>query len=161
MNTAYHKLKDLSELDIEKFKHLILWSFGRKISDNYEFERATHIYIAEEDLIYQGVLVGQTVFVDPKMPNGILYIDKLAVCPPKQTNGVADTLLEMVSGDHETLFLRAGQDNTPANRKYQKRFGEPITANGWNIYLKGVPAEIVDSAVNYAANKTPTLEAIK
>ena len=124
--------KNYSSLDLEKVKHLLEQSFGKKLVPGYFEEPVKHVIVDDE---YKGIAIVKTV-------DGIPYLDKFAVDPDLQGNGIGKKLWAELKKVCPGFAWRASVNN-PINGWYEKNSGGSETRGKWKIFWHNIEAEKV------------------
>lgn len=135
-----------SDVDKEKLKQLLEKSFGKKLSGSYlatAGKEEKTIYFVEEN--YNGIAVINKI-------DGICYIDKLAVLPEVQGEGLARDLITAVMNSCRKVFWRARPENH-INDWYFRLCSGMQKVGSWFVYWSNLNINEIKTAVNYAAEK--------
>ncbi len=125
----------------EKMRKVLEESFGKKLKGSYF--SSGNAYFVEEN--YNGVAV-------VKEANGMHYIDKIAVLPEVQGEGLARDLITSVMGSCHKVFWRANPENH-INEWYFKLCTGMQKISSWHVYWSNLNAEEIKGAIKYAAEK--------
>ncbi|MDO8553552.1 MAG: GNAT family N-acetyltransferase [Candidatus Micrarchaeota archaeon] len=120
----------LSELDQSKVKCLLESSFGKKLVADY-FANPAKSVILEEN--YRGIAIIKEV-------DGVPYLDKLAVVPELQGNGLAKELMDKLKEEFPQMIWRAKKSN-PINTWYFKNSDGHFRIGEWTIFWYGLQPE--------------------
>lgn len=131
-----------AETDKAKIRSLLEKSFGKKLKESY-FNDSSNVYFAEEN--YNGVAVARKA-------NGIYYIDKIAVLPEVQGEGLARDLITSIMNSCRKVFWRAKPENH-INEWYFRLCSGMQKAGNWFVYWSNLNAEEIKGAIKYAAEK--------
>lgn len=129
----------LAALDRDRLRALLESAFGRPPVESF-FERSIKRVVLEEG--YRGV----AILVDT--PLGA-YLTKFAVDREAQGEGMGRDLWEQLAAEFPTVFWRARTDN-PICEWYGKLCDGMVRVPGWNVYWKGLSAEKIPAAIDYA-----------
>jgi acetylglutamate kinase len=77
------------------------------------------------------------------------YLSKFAVDREAQGEGMGRDLWEFFTDDYPTVFWRARPDN-PIGAWYAKLCDGLMRFADWHVFWKGLPAERVPAAIEYA-----------
>jgi len=88
--------------------------------------------------------------------SNIDYLDKIAVLPEYQGNGVGKALFEQLHFSSPNLFWRARTSN-PANEWYGKNSDFSVQEGELRVYFKNIMAADINACLNYALTKPKTL----
>ena len=142
------KILKLNSVDIDgnRVRRLLEESFGKKLSSGYLKDEAEKIFFAEEN--YKGVAVVNKI-------NGIYYIDKLAVLPEVQGEGLARDLITAVANSCGKVFWRAKPENHINDWYFRLCSGmQKISkGNSWYIYWSNLDLDEIETAMKYASEK--------
>ncbi len=148
--------------DKSKIVQLLENSFGKKLSSGYldsvdsANETGKILLFAEEK--YTGSAIVNKV-------NGIYYIDKLAVLPEVQGEGLARDLITAVMNSCKKIFWRAKPENhinewyfrlcSGMQKVSNKGTAAPLSTlgNSWYVYWSNLDIDEVGEAVKYASEK--------
>ncbi len=136
-----------ASLDKSKIMALLEKSFGKKLTEGY-FEGAVAEVVIEKD--YKAVAIIKTI-------NGMAYLDKIAVSPELQGNGVGKALWETLKEKYGSFMWRAAKTNDKANSWYFKACDGMQKMAEWNIFWVGVPTETAAASIDTIAALPPTL----
>jgi acetylglutamate synthase len=116
-------------LDKARITALLESSFGKKLVDPEAYFAAQNVIgvIIESD--YRGMAIIKNL-------DGVAYLDKLAVTPELQGNGLGGALWQALSDGYTSLIWRAAKDN-PINPWYAAVSSGQSEHSGWNIYWYG------------------------
>ncbi len=127
--------------DREKIRKVLEESFGKKLNSGYFGSSDT--YFVEEN--YKGVAV-------VKEARGVHYIDKIAVLPEVQGEGLARDLITGVMSSCHKVFWRAKPENH-INEWYIKLCTGMQKISNWHVYWSSLNAEEIRGAIKYVAEK--------
>lgn len=135
---------ELTGLRMTELKTLIETCFGRTLTDKY-FET-----MELESLIWAGS--GRAAGVMDRGVNGIAYMDKFAVTPTAQGEGVGAALWQQIQSRYPKLYWRSRADN-PVNSWYNKQSDFCIRRGKWQVFGYGVTdlsqiQQLVDDAAS-------------
>ncbi len=135
-----------SDVNKEKLKQLLEESFRKELSGSYlatEGRQEKTLYFVEEN--YNGVAV-------VNMIGGIFYIDKLAVLPEVQGEGLARDLITAVMNSCRKVFWRASPENH-INDWYFRLCSGVQKVGSWFVYWSNLSIKEIEAAIKYAAEK--------
>ncbi|MBI2549704.1 hypothetical protein HYV83_00800 [Candidatus Woesearchaeota archaeon] len=132
-----------SEVDKGKIKRLLEGSFGKKLGGSYFGSSNEAIFFVEEN--YNGIAVVNKI-------GGICYIDKLAVLPEVQGEGLARDLITAVMNSCGKVFWRAKPENH-INEWYFRLCTGMQKAGNWFVYWSGLDTDEIKEAILYASEK--------
>jgi bifunctional N-acetylglutamate synthase/kinase len=130
-------------IDKNRLKKLLESSFGKKLNDNYLGNSKDLLFFVEEN--YRGCAV-------VKRFNGISYIDKLAVLPEAQGEGIAKDIIISTMNYCHKIFWRANPENH-INEWYFKLCSGVQKESKWHIYWSNLSLPEIREAINYALEK--------
>lgn len=134
-----------SEVDKKRIKALLEESFGKKLESRYLAEiqgRGTEFFVEES---YKGAAIVKKV-------NGICYIDKLAVLPEVQGEGLARDLITSVMNSSRKAFWRARPENH-INEWYFRLCSGVQKVKDWYVYWSNLDTDEIEKAIKYASGK--------
>lgn len=138
--------EEVTGLRQSELKTLIEVCFEREISDNY-FD-----VINLHELIWAGS--GRAASVICKGVNGIAYMDKFAVTPVAQGEGLGTALWEQIRQRHAQLYWRSRADN-PVNGWYNRQADFCIRREKWQVFGYGVDDnELIGRLVDDAGERS-------
>ena len=133
------------EVDKEKLKRLLEESFGRKLGDSYfETSRKENATFFVEERYLAAAIV--------KKLNGLSYIDKLAVLPEVQGEGLARDMITGIMNSCGKAFWRARPDNH-INEWYLKLCSGMQKIKKWHIYWSNLNTCQIKEAIKCASKK--------
>lgn len=140
--------RDFAGIDRRRLAELVGQTFGRPLVDDYfERKRCERVYVTES---YRAVAVVTT-------EAGLPYLDKLAVTPRAQGEGLAAELWKRMTADHPRLFWRARDDN-PVRGWYFDRADGGIRRGRWVVFWIGLDEwHVIQRCVDAAADLPETL----
>lgn len=130
-----------SKADKKKVKKVLEESFSKKLNGSYF--SSGNAYFVEEN--YNGVAVVKEV-------NGMHYIDKIAVLPEVQGEGLARDLITSIMNSCHKVFWRAKPENH-INEWYFKLCSGMQKISNWHVYWSNLNVEEIKGAIRYAAEK--------
>jgi acetylglutamate kinase len=133
------KHASLEGLDRDRLRALLESAFGRPTVDDF-FNRPVSSVFLEEN--YRGVAILQ----DTELGT---YLSKFAVDREAQGEGMGRDLWEAIVAEHPTVFWRARPAN-PINPWYMQRCDGMLRLPEWTVFWKGLPAERMQPAVEFA-----------
>lgn len=134
-----------SHVDKKKVGKVLEESFGKKLNGSYF--SSGNVYFAEEN--YNGIAVVKTA-------NGAYYIDKIAVLPELQGEGLARDLITSVMNNCHKVFWRAKPENHINEWYFRLCSGMQKVGNGsssWYVYWSNLSIDEIEMAVKYASEK--------
>lgn len=130
-----------------RIKTLLEASFGKKLVDGY-FSMPVKGVILEKE--YRGVVIVKTL-------EGYDYMDKLAVVPELQGNGLAKELLVRLRKECKSLIWRASETNLQANSLYLRSSEGTKRVGKWLVYWYGITPRKASSLAPIVAAVPETL----
>lgn len=140
-------------LSRDRIRRLIARSFGRKLARGYfsgAFSRKYPLQSVILDSGYRGIAVIRSV-------KGYDYLDKFAVRPDAQGEGLANDLWESIVEERSAFFWRSRNEN-PINSWYLRRADGVVRHGQWRIWWKGMPEEEIPALIRIAVEIEETLE---
>jgi acetylglutamate synthase len=138
-------------VDLVMLSSLIESAFKKRLDPDYfAYANPESIRIASIDGAYAGVIVVEPVLGKMK------YLDKIAVAPAFQGNGIGKRLWDEVVKHNPKLVWRAHPEN-PVNASYLSRSHGTVRERGWNIYWTNLLASERGIGIAYAIAKRKTL----
>lgn len=121
---------DFSTIDLVRLERLIEQSFGRALDDTYfTTRRPSAIYLAES---YRGTAI-LTQDADTPIP----YLDKFAVTPEAQGDGIGSSIWRRMLRDHPAIFWRS-RVNNPINSWYAQQADGMYKSSVWSVFWLGI-----------------------
>ncbi len=139
--------KGFDELDKDRINALLEASFGKKLVADY-FNSPVATIILEEN--YNGIAIVKKV-------DGVPYLDKLAVVPELQGNGLAKELMDKLKEEFPQMIWRAKKSN-PINGWYFKNSDGHFRVGEWTIFWYGLSLESAAKLVSRVTEIPKTLE---
>jgi acetylglutamate kinase len=138
--------KSFAELDKARVKHLLERSFGKELAGGYLEIPTKRIFIESN---YEGMAIMKEI-------DGVPYLDKFAVVPEKQGNGLGKALWACLEADYASMIWRSVQEN-PINGWYAIKSSGNLPMGRWNIFWYGMSAEEGTKLAQDVAELPPTL----
>lgn len=110
-------------LDRSKIRKLLESSFGKKLSEGY-FDGEIRLVILDRD--YKGIAVVREI-------DGIPYLDKFAVAPEYQSNGVGKRIWNQLVEESPSFIWRASENN-PINGWYSLKGDGSRKSGKWIVF---------------------------
>jgi acetylglutamate synthase len=134
----------VGEVDSPKLRKLLEESFGKNLNSKYlgRLKDNSLIFVEEN---YSGAAVVEKV-------DGMHYIDKLAVMPKVQGEGLARDLISSVMNHCSAVFWRANPANH-INEWYLKLCSGMQKESKWYVYWSGLSLEQIKKAVEFSLDK--------
>lgn len=142
--TAIERRNSYAELDVARLRQLLEESFGKPLAPGF-FDRAPLAVYYE--VAYRGAAI---VHDEPEAP----YLTKLAVLPEAQGEGIGADLWHAMLRDFPSLFWRS-RPNNPITPWYQSVCDGMLRRPGWDVYFRGVAAEVIPKIVARAEALPP------
>lgn len=121
------KHRGFRELDVAKLRDLLESSFGKSIKDGYfSTDQDVDVFLATS---YRAAAIVKSVMGTP-------YLDKLAVTPEAQGDGIAGSLWRRLRADYERMFWRSRHQN-PINDWYARNSDGFLRTEMWCVYWFG------------------------
>ncbi|MFO0617046.1 MAG: acetylglutamate kinase [Polyangiaceae bacterium] len=138
-----------AEIDQGRLKDLLELCFGKKLSPTY-FETKNPIAIYLTDSYRAAAIVTEE--------NGVPYLDKFAVTPEAQGEGIGGSIWKRMRRDHPKIFWRARAQN-PVNDWYAQSSDGLYKTEHWWVFWCGMTdfAEI-ERSVKHALAMPATLK---
>lgn len=136
-------------VDRPRLRALLEECFGKKLKASYFDERRpVAIYLAES---YRATAI-------LTLEHGVPYLDKFAVTPEAQGEGVGGSLWHRLRGEHPKLFWRARADN-PVNGWYTQKADGLFKTESWWVFWCGMTAfDEIERCVGRALTMPATLK---
>jgi acetylglutamate kinase len=135
--------RPFTDVDQEKLRALLTRSFGRPPVDEFFSRPIARAYVAgAEDNGYRGA----ALVVETELG---AYMSKFAVDAEAQGEGVGRDLWQALAADYARIFWRARARN-PIDAWYVKLCDGLMRFPEWHVYWKGLPAQDVPAAVQWA-----------
>jgi acetylglutamate kinase len=134
-----HTHASLAEIDRDRLRALLASAFGQPPVDEFFSRPVARVYLEEG---YRGV----AVVADTPLGS---YLTKFAVEREAQGEGMGRDLWERLVAEHPTVFWRARTEN-PIVAWYEQKCDGMMRFAGWNVYWKGLDAQRVPAATEYA-----------
>ena len=134
---------DSSKADIAKINKVLEESFGKKLGGSYVNNGKDYFFFVEKH--YNGVAAVIKV-------KDTYYIDKLAVLPEVQGEGLARDLITSVMGSCHKVFWRANSENH-INEWYFRLCSGMQKISSWYVYWSNLDSDEIKHAVEYASKK--------
>ena len=120
-------------LDMVKIKDVMERSFGKHLKPGY-FDESVKLVIVDND--YKGIAVVKEI-------DGIPYLDKFAVAPEYQSNGVGKRIWAQLKEECPSVIWRASETN-PINGWYQLKSDGSQKSGKWIVFWCGsATAELI------------------
>ena len=132
-----------SKVNKAKIKKVLEQCFGKKLSKNYLKNESGVTFFVEEN--YKGIAVVNSI-------NGIHYLDKLAVLPELQGEGLARDIITSVMNNCKKVFWRSRPENQ-INDWYLRLCSGMQKMSKWYVYWSNLNFEEINQAVRYASKK--------
>ncbi|MBN1169732.1 GNAT family N-acetyltransferase [Candidatus Micrarchaeota archaeon] len=116
-------------LDKSKVRSLLEASFGKKLGPGY-FDEQIKLAILDKD--YRGIAIVKEI-------DGMPYLDKFAVAPEYQSNGVGKRLWNELKQQCPSVIWRASENN-PINGWYTLKSDGSEKSGKWIVFWCGVEA---------------------
>ncbi len=125
-------------LDIPRLHGLIEAGFGKKLVDGY-FDSPARSVVLQEDYLGAAIIKDLPIIPCP-------YLDKFAVAPHMQGNGLGKALWQSIKAHNASLLWRAAATN-PANGWYERNSDGSARSGEWIVYWYNVdPAAAIEAA---------------
>jgi acetylglutamate kinase len=119
---------DSEGFDLERARALVEQSFGRALDDDYFSKKNCHkVYVSEN---YRAVAI---LTHDGVVP----YLDKFAVTPRAQGEGLGRSIWLRMRHDNPSLFWRSRSSN-PINNWYFQQAEGSYTQHPWTVFWYGI-----------------------
>ncbi|MBI3036855.1 hypothetical protein HYY73_03850 [Candidatus Woesearchaeota archaeon] len=132
-----------SKADKSKIVQLLEKSFGKKLGSSYFGSSNKTMFFVEEN--YNGIAVVNKIC-------DTYYIDKLAVLPEVQGEGLARDIITAVINSCGKIFWRAKPENH-INDWYFRLCSGMQKAGDWFVYWSGLDTDEIKEAILYASEK--------
>ena len=126
-------------LDATRAKSLLEAAFGRKLRDSYKLQGEYALVAGNYDAM---ALVKKTPLAS--------YLDKFAVAPSLQGNGMGKKLWKTLCKTENKLFWRSKKSN-PINEWYEKKADGKAARGKWVVYWKNLNGEEAKKVILFAA----------
>lgn len=137
-------------LDLPRLQELIEASFGRRLRADY-FDR-TRLYRAYVSENYRAALI-------LTREHGTAYLDKFAVAPDAQGEGLGRSVWQTMRADNSQLFWRSRHDN-PVNEFYFAQADGSYKSEDWTAFWYGLQSfAAIEGCVSHCRQRLATLEA--
>jgi bifunctional N-acetylglutamate synthase/kinase len=121
---------DFASVDRERLRELVMQSFGRPLDPSYFVTRTpSAIYLAES---YRGVAI-----LTREDPDAVPYLDKFAVTPEAQGEGIGSSIWRRMRRDHPAVYWRARASN-PINGWYAAQADGMYKSDAWTVFWIGI-----------------------
>jgi bifunctional N-acetylglutamate synthase/kinase len=142
-------LDSWADLDLERLRHLIESSFGRRLRDDYfESVEPYRIYITEH---YRAAII-------LTMEDGLPYMDKFSVLEEAQGEGLGRAVWQIMRSEIPRLFWRS-RDGNIINEFYFANADGSLKGKGWTVFWYGLTTwESLRFAVEHSRNRPITVE---
>ena len=162
---VHHSFDSLNK---DSFIKTIERGFGRKLVPHYlEIANPEYILAIQSPAIQSPAIQSPAIqspaldsylgiAVVESFQSNIDYLDKIAVLPEYQGNGVGKALFEQLHFSSPNLFWRARTSN-PANEWYGKNSDFSVQEGELRVYFKNIMAADINACLNYALTKPKTL----
>lgn len=143
------RVASFDALDRTRLRALLEECFGKKLSPSYfDVKRPLAVYLAES---YRATAI-------ITLEDGIPYLDKFAVTPEAQGEGIGGSLWHRLRQEHPKLFWRA-RANNPVNEWYaQKADGLMKSDKFWVFWCGMTEFSEIERCVQRALNMPATLK---
>ncbi|MBI2145529.1 hypothetical protein HYU18_04380 [Candidatus Woesearchaeota archaeon] len=133
-----------NDVDKKRMRELLEKSFGRKLSSSYfSAKNGKTTFFIEEN--YAAAAVVERI-------NEMHYIDKLAVLPEAQGEGLARDIITSARNNCKKVFWRAKPENH-INEWYQKLCSGMQKVDRWFVYWSNLDSDEIKDAIKYASEK--------
>lgn len=130
--------KDLDGFDKARMKELIERSFGKTLTAGYleagQLGLPVELVILERG--YQGVVIVMKV-------EGVPYLDKFAVSPEFQGNGLGRELWDSMRTAYSSMIWRCSKDN-PVKGWYLKNSEGNTRSGDWTVFWYGLDSSVAE-----------------
>lgn len=143
------RFASFDELDVPRLRALVEECFGRRLHSAYfEKKRPSAIYVTDS---YRAAAI---VTLEGDVP----YLDKFAVTPEAQGEGLGGSIWQRFRRDHTKLFWRARASN-PINTWYAQNADGLYKTDRWWVFWCGISAfPEIEKCVRCALDLPATLE---
>ena len=145
-NHTFLVYKGFEGLDKGKIKALLEASFGKKLAEDY-FKGPVNLVIVEEN--YKGIAIVKHI-------SSISYLDKLAVAPELQQNGVGKALWAVLKSQFPMLVWRSSATN-PINTWYFQNSDGHQRIGEWTVFWCNLNTAIIHTVVMEVAALPATM----
>ncbi|MCA9622949.1 MAG: acetylglutamate kinase [Myxococcales bacterium] len=115
------------ELDRDRLRDLVESCFGRRLEPGYFDKRQAHRIYVSDDYRATAILTQE---------EGMAYLDKFAVTPKAQGEGIGGSVWGRMRRDHARLFWRSRADNE-VNGWYFSQADGSFKSGHWNVFWYG------------------------
>ena len=148
MDVITYRSSECAHLDQTALKRLIEDSFERTLKKNYFEQHFSSVYLYPW---YKGVAIVVEGVV------GVPYLDKFAVTPALQKNGVGGKLWARLRAGNPRFYWRSRRDN-PINTWYQTRADGCRETGQWVVFWRGLEGNEIEVCVEHAVSLLPSFE---
>lgn len=129
-----------------QIKKLLESSFGKVLVSDYFDSSVTQIIVEKN---YKAVAIVKTI-------DGVSYLDKIAVLPECQGNGLAKSLWQTLTSQYESFMWRAVKSN-PINGWYAKQATGFQETKDWIVFWIGISVAQAETLIQTITELPPTL----
>lgn len=148
MGEAILHHRDWQALDVQKIRQLLESSFGHALTTDYfDQTQATHIYVTDD---YRAIAI-------ITRENGCDHLDKFAVDPGAQGEGLGQAVWHQVVTNHPQIYWRSRRNNAINTFYFQQSHG-CCKRGPWVVFWRGITNfDMLKVCVDSAAQRPGTI----
>jgi N-acetyl-gamma-glutamyl-phosphate reductase/acetylglutamate kinase len=148
----------LDEIDRQRLTELIESSFEGHLVPGYLDSLRPNLHRIYLNESYRAMAI---ISKDKSDPNAVAYLDKFAVAPSLQSEGIGQSIWNILTRDYPQLFWRSRQNN-PINPWYYERSSGCFVHAPWVIFWYGIKSfEQAQPLVQIASSYGPSIDRSK